>query len=199
MSDLSKIKRNVRDDINRINETLKTQSYDELLKIHNMIDAKYQSKIEMWGKSLYDWSEEYGFYYNCISKETLIDNLETMKNKLESYLTDLPHKYFQEVNSNFKNITCTKVYNKVINNANTMVSINFENIRQEIINNEMLNSVQTNDCLKKIDEVEEIVKSSDDRKNKWEKLRRIIVWLADKSVDVAVSLLPIIYKALENK
>ena len=122
-----------------------------------------------------------------------------MKNKLESYLTDLPHKYFQEVNSNFKNITCTKVYNKVINNANTMVSINFENIRQEIINNEMLNSVQTNDCLKKIDEVEEIVKSSDDRKNKWEKLRRIIVWLADKSVDVAVSLLPIIYKALENK
>lgn len=153
----------------------------------------------MWGKSLYDWSEEYGFYYNCISKETLIDNLEIMKNKLESYLTDLPHKYFQEVNSNFKNITCTKVYNKVINNANTMVSINFENIRQEIINNEMLNSVQTNDCLKKIDEVEKIFKSSDDRKNKWEKLRRIIIWLADKSVDVAVSLLPIIYKVLENK
>lgn len=41
MSDLSKMKRNVRDDINRINETLKTQSYDELLKIHKMIDAKY--------------------------------------------------------------------------------------------------------------------------------------------------------------
>ena len=43
-----------------------------------------------------------------------------------------------------------------------------------------------------IDELEEIVKSSERRSKKWENAKKIIKWIADKGVDVGIALLPLL-------
>ena len=46
----------------------------------------------------------------------------------------------------------------------------------------------------KIDELEKIFNSSDRKTKKWEKAKEIIKWVADKGIDVGLTLLPLILK-----
>ena len=46
----------------------------------------------------------------------------------------------------------------------------------------------------KLDELEKIVNSKDKKKTKWEKAKNILVWLADKSCDVGMTILPLLWK-----
>lgn len=48
--------------------------------------------------------------------------------------------------------------------------------------------------LDKISEIEEVVKSKDSKKSKWEKVKPVLTWLADKSCDVGIALLPLLLK-----
>ena len=61
---------------------------------------------------------------------------------------------------------------------------------------ESLTEDETKEAIYKIKEIETIYKSKDNKKKKWEKLRKIIIWLADKSVDLAIAYLPIITTSL---
>ena len=45
-----------------------------------------------------------------------------------------------------------------------------------------------------MDELEKIVKSSESRSKKWENAKEIIKWIADKSVDVGIALLPLLLR-----
>ena len=45
---------------------------------------------------------------------------------------------------------------------------------------------------RKIDDLEEIVKSSDCKSKKWENAKDVIKWIADKGVDVGIALLPLL-------
>lgn len=51
------------------------------------------------------------------------------------------------------------------------------------------------EVLQKLDEIRDILKEKD-RKSKWSKLVKILIWLADKSVDVALMLSPIISRGM---
>lgn len=44
----------------------------------------------------------------------------------------------------------------------------------------------------KIDEIERIVNSKDRKTKKWEKAKEIIKWIAEKGVDVGITLLPLL-------
>ena len=57
-----------------------------------------------------------------------------------------------------------------------------------------LTDEQTQEILDKITELEEIINSKDKKKTKWEKAKSVLVWLADKSFDVAMTLLPLLLK-----
>ena len=88
------------------------------------------------------------------------------------------------------------VYNSNKNsntNANTITNtVNFNAVVQNIKDNESLTEEQTKEALQKIEELKTIYDSKDSKKTKWSKVKPIMIWLADKSVDVGIAFLPLI-------
>lgn len=195
MSKINQIKRDIEKDINLIKEVLYNNDYDEMMKIHKYMDSKYQSKINTWGLSQYGWSDDFGFAYELIGKSGISENLENMIGKLEGYKQDLDLKASEIFNG--KSSSDVKIYNN--NNISHITNIvNFNSVAQNIKNNESLTEEQTMEALKKLDELKLIYESKDNKKNKWSKINPILIWLADKSVDVGIGFLPLITSMFGN-
>ena len=60
-----------------------------------------------------------------------------------------------------------------------------------------LTDEQTQEILDKITELEEIISSNEKKKTKWEKAKSVLIWLADKSFDIVMALLPLFLKMQE--
>lgn len=71
------------------------------------------------------------------------------------------------------------------------INVSFGTVRREIENMSALPDAEIREILSRIDELEEIVKSSE-RSKKWENAKKIIKWIADKGVDVGIALLPLL-------
>lgn len=198
MSKVNQIKREVEADINSIKEMLEKDNYEEMLKIHKHIDSKYQSKIDKWGLSQCGWSDHLGFSYDYLNKTEISENLENMIGKLEGYKQDLDFKVYELFNSN--NSKDIKIYNNnKNNNTNTnsnINTVNFNIVEENINNNESLTEEQTKESLEKLEELKTILKLKDNRKTKWSKVKPILIWLGDKSVDIAIAFLPLITSIL---
>ena len=107
-------------------------------------------------------------------KETLEAILASGKSPKSNSSTN-----FNISNSNFNQITMNATFKEVKYNIQNMCS---------------LSEIETEETLKKVNEIEIIVESNESRKSKWEKAKPILKWLADKSVDVGIQLLPLILK-----
>lgn len=192
MSKESMIKRDIQSDIDKIKGVLQSDSsIQELTNIHMYIDGKYQSKISNWGLSQYSWNDKLGFDYEFLGKDSLKHNLNNMKNKLEGYLQD--YRLFTLASSSSPTI---KFINNNTNNNEIKVEIDFTNLINKINDMESLTETETNEAIEKVKEIEKIYKSKDSKKKKWEKIKNILIWLADKSVDLAIAYLPIITNSL---
>ncbi len=192
MSKVNQMKRDIDKDINSIKEVLSNKNIDEILKIHKYMDSKYQSKINTWGLSQYGWSDDLGFAYELIGESGMSENLENMIGKLEGYKQDLDLRVYEMFNG--KSSSGVKIYNNNKNtNTNTITNtVNFNAVVQNIKDNESLTEEQTEEALQKIEELKTIYESKDSKKTKWAKVKPIMVWLADKSVDVGIAFLPLI-------
>lgn len=144
---------------------------------------------------MYGWNLKYGFIYSMLSEDSLKSNLSIMKSKLEGYLQNF---YISQAPSQSKNVN---IYNSNTNNNsnsnNIEIELNFDNIADKISNSESLTKEQTDEALKILQELKDIYNSKDSKKNKWEKSKKFLLWLADKSVDVAISYFPIILEILK--
>ena len=193
MSTISQIKREVKEDIIKIEEALSKSDEKILHDVHMMIDGKYQTKIERWGLSQYGWRDSYGFHYETLDFDSLKHNLQNMKSKLEGYIQDIDLKPLT-INKPTKSIN---VYNKNENNISNIVSnVNFNTVEEKINECESLTEEETKEALKYLKELKEIYESKGNRKSKWEKAKKILIWLADKSVDIAIAFFPIITSIL---
>lgn len=196
MSKIKQMKREIEKDINSIKEVLNKDDLDEMMKIHKYMDSKYQSKIDTWGLSQFGWSDNLGFDYDFIGKSGISENLENMIGKLEGYKQDLDLKVYEIFNG--KNSSGVKIYNSNKNaNANTNTNtnatvVNFSIVENNLKKNESLTEKQTIEALKKLEELRSIYQSKDNKKTKWSKVKPIMIWLADKSVDVGIAFLPLI-------
>lgn len=82
-----------------------------------------------------------------------------------------------------------------VNNTNEVnITVSFEQAREQIEDMTSLTNEETEEILAKISELEEIINSKDKGKHKWEKAKKVLVWLADKSFDVGMVLLPLLLK-----
>lgn len=192
MSKESMIKRDIQSDIDKIKGVLQSNSsIQELTNIHMYIDGKYQSKISNWGLSQYSWNDKIGFNYEFLGEDSLKHNLNNMTNKLEGYLQD--YRLLPLASSSSPTI---KFINNNTNNNGIKVEIDFTNLINKINDMESLTETETNEAIEKVKEIEKIYKSKDSKKKKWEKIKNILIWLADKSVDLAIAYLPIITNSL---
>ena len=191
MSKESMIKRDIKKDIDKIKEILESNfEKNELIDVHMYIDSKYQSKIDNWGYSQYCWSDKLGFDYNMLGQEALKHNLINMKGKLDGYLQD----YRFIINAPVA--TDIKVVNNNTNTNKLNVEMDFQSLINRVNKMESLTDIETKDAISKIKEIETIYKSKESKKKKWDKIKNILIWLADKSVDLAIEYLPIITSSL---
>lgn len=177
-NDMTLLKDAIKDEENIIT------SESDKLNLYKSITAKYHSCIPNLGDGLYNYCN--GFYDN-VYNTSLIHNLNIIYHRLETYkllgytntnTTTTPHMPIVQINNNNEN--------------NISIDISFNNVKDQIENMSALNTSDIQETLKKIDEIEAIIKSKDKKYKKWEKLKDIIIWIADKGVDVGTALLPLI-------
>lgn len=176
-------------DIDRLANAEKLES-EKLLELHREIDGRYQACVNKWYDGLWCSTNDgnhiaYGHLIKYSSQQILA-NLKMMKAKLETY------KY----QMNAVQLPKPEVSNSQVVNVTNSVNVNvtFEQVRKEVEEMTSLTNEQTQEVLDKISEIEEVVKSKDSKKSKWEKVKPVLTWLADKSCDVGVALLPLLLK-----
>lgn len=76
-------------DINKIDNNLGNESFEELKLLHIELDGKYQNLIKNWGSGMYNYVPQFGFNYEYIDIETLKQNMYLMKNKLRGLLLEI--------------------------------------------------------------------------------------------------------------
>lgn len=180
--------REVRKDIQKIEAIDKTDE-KALEELHRYLDGKYQGCIAEWGKSMWGYSKNNGFDYYLMGTKSLIDNLNQMKPKLEAYALG----WNASKKSSPSRPAATPNVNVTVNNE-ININITFEQAREKVQDMTSLTDEQMQEILDKITELEEIINSKDKKKAKWEKAKSVLVWLADKSFDVGMTLLPLLLK-----
>lgn len=177
----------IRADIHKIDEALQSTDINEVLATHRYLDGKYQHCIADWGMSMWGYGESIGFAYDMLGMDSLKDNLTMMKPKLEAFMygwntVKQPARYTPQIAPDV---------NVTVNN-NVTVNITFEQVRAKIEDMTSLTDEQTKEALEKVSEIESVVKGEGSKKSKWEKIKPILTWLADKSFDVAMTILPLL-------
>lgn len=161
-------------------------SEEELLTLHREIDGRYQACIKNWYIGLWRVNREgnllfYGQLYDHPTE--VVQNLQMMKAKLETFQYQMNAIRLPEPASTQVNVT-----------TNLNVNVTFEQVRSQIEDMSSLTNEETAEILQKVSEIEDVVKSNDTKKNKWEKAKPVLKWLADKSCDVGIALLPLLMK-----
>lgn len=178
----------IKSDLLQIHNALTSDDEDNLRSTHIYIDGKYGAYVPEWGRGMYGYLSQCGFNYELLGKESLQHNLQLMRAKLEGYAIGF------EKPSNRTQLPSNNV-NVNVNNTNEInISVTFESVRQQIEDMTSLTDQETEEILSKIADLEKIVNSKDKKKSKWENAKSILVWLADKSFDVGMALLPLLLK-----
>ena len=175
----------IENDIDRISLLIDSPASEEtFISLHMELDGKYQACIKNWDNSMYGWVKNFGFSYDIMGVVSLLHNLKMMQAKLTTYKFQV-NAVTNRIPENTVNVN---VDNKI------EVNIYFESVRSHLEADTSLSDEQTIEAKQKIDEIEAVVKSNDSKKNKWKKLKPVLLWLADKSVDVGTALLPLLLK-----
>lgn len=177
----------VNEDINRLSVSNKLDHFEKL-KLHREIDGRYQACIKDWYSGLWGMrviGDTIFLSYNIIREREVAaqENLDMMKAKLEAY------KYQMNAVA-LPNVPVTQV--NVTTNLN--LTITFEQARSQIEEMDSLTNAQTKEALDKIDQIEQVLQSPTSKKSKWEQVKPVLVWLADKSFELAKVMLPLLLK-----
>lgn len=175
----------VREDIAMIDKALESGNERSMLQVHQHIDGKYQACIAGWNQSVFGYVPGYGFNYDVIGEESLKHNLQMMKPKLEGFVEG-----WNMIAAPVTTATIPEINVNTTTNVN--ITITFEQVRSKIEDMTSLTDEQTKEALEKVSEIESVVKGQSSKKSKWEKIKPILIWLADKSFDVAMTILPLL-------
>lgn len=178
----------IKRDKQKIEEALVANDEEKMRSIHMEVDAKYGAYVPDWNKGMYGYILDFGFDHPALPLASLTNNLNLMKSKLEGYALGLEkptQKSYSPSNSVNVNVSNTNEVN---------ITVSFEQVRQQIEDMTSLTEKETKDILTRLSELEEIINGKENKKTKWEKAKFVLVWLADKSFDVGMALLPLLLK-----
>lgn len=187
--DITRFKQQVNEDILKIDAVLSQCNESEMERLHIALDGKYSAYVPDWGMSMYSYNREFGFVYGCLDFESKKHNLMLMKSKLQGYAGMIELNSKMNISKSDFSVT---VNNNNNNNNQVNIEVSFEETRQKIEDMTALNREQTDEILKKIDELESISKENISRKNKWEKVKPIIAFALDKGADAAIAILALV-------
>lgn len=172
------------EDIDELDKIIKSENEIEMKEEYNKLIARYSKVIPDFSNNMdgYDIKHEYFF---DVSGESLKKNLKSIFEKMNTCSN------LNFVNINFKNDKEGPLFQITNNNQNSMeVNLTFEQLKQKAESITSVSDKEIDEILEKINEIENICKSNERKTKKWEKVKRIIIWLMDKGVDVAIQLIP---------
>lgn len=172
------------EDIDELDKIIKSENEIEMKEEYNKLIARYSKVIPDFSNNMdgYDIKHEYFF---DVSGESLKKNLKSIFEKMNTCSN------LNFVNINFKNDKEGPLFQITNNNQNSMeVNLTFEQLKQKAESITSVSDKEIDEILEKINEIENICKSNDRKTKKWEKVKKIIIWLMDKGVDVAIQLIP---------
>ncbi|MEA4929253.1 MAG: hypothetical protein VB104_11345 [Candidatus Limiplasma sp.] len=114
-----------------------------------------------------------------------------MKHKLIAFEASGCRNTLHGSNNAGSNIT---IENTLTSVQTQHVIMDFNTVIEQVSNMPGLSEKETQETLEKVNEIMAIVESKESQKTKWQKLKPILVWIADKSVDVGIALLPLLLK-----
>lgn len=186
VKDKEDVARIIRPDITAINQAMDSDNEDKMKEIHIQMDGRYTTYIPNFGKSMYGYSNDYGFSYKYMNKKSLLHNLLIMKGRLEGYIYNFPIVHASTSHQDIH-------LNVPVTNTNEInISLSFKDVRQQIEDMPGLTEKETSELKDKIDELEKINAEKISRKKKWEKIKPIALFVLDKGVDVAIPILSLI-------
>lgn len=169
------------EDISKCDYEIQSGNKESRRVLHNTLISKYGKIIDGFKDDLINlWYDEDGT--SCAK------NLETMRQKLVLFKAMGYSNQFSE-NATDRGVT--------INNTNRMdvsFNISFPEARAKVENMSSLSEGEIQEILQRINELEEIVNSSDRKTKKWDKAKEIIKWIAEKGIDVGLTLIPLLLK-----
>lgn len=173
----------LREDIKKA-ETLLSEKNDDddFISLHKELDSKYQSCFDNWGDGMYGYNPDFGFHYEMISAK---HNIEIMAGKMKALLAQ---------GASFNKKSDININSHLSNSVDVNISITFDSAREKIENMTALSEMQIKEIIDKINDIQKIVESTESKHKKWNKLRDIMKWIADKGVDVGIALLPLLLK-----
>ncbi len=177
-------------------EVILAGNYDEKVwkDLHIELTSKYSAHISDISSNMCCYFANGSFYdINSMNEATLRHNLLVLKNKLIAF-KNYGYKNRESVAGN-KGIN---IQNNQYATQTQTVNISFEAVKKQIEDMTALSDAETKETLHKIDEIKAIVELKEPKKSKWQKIKPILIWLADKSVDVGIALLPLIAKIGES-
>jgi hypothetical protein len=170
----------IEEDIKKCDEEIINGNKQSREKLRNFLISKYRAIIDGFDTGLQDlFYDKDGTYCK--------DNLELMKQKLVLFKAMGYKNIYAKTDSNTINVHNTNALSPVFN-------ITFSEAKKKVGYMTSLKEEEIVEIHAKIDELEQIINSSDRKSEKWEKANDIIKWVADKGIDVGITMLPLILK-----
>lgn len=188
-----KLKTMIEEDIKKCNDYFTSngeESKIDAMELFDSLKTKYLDIIPSFSNGIKDHIGMSG----GMRRRTIDGGLSSIKSKLEVFVANDYKGIIDKKSSRDINI------NNTINNTNAMeidINIKVEQIIKNIQNNDYFTEKETEEIIDKVREISDILKQQVGRKEKWGKLKFILVWLAEKGVDVAVQLLPLIFAGIK--
>lgn len=165
-------------------------SYQEKKLLFLELISKYSAHIAGFGDGLEGYQAASHTFLTHYQEEGEFEhNILAIKFKLIAFKNN-GYRNSKNIDDN-PNFT---VNNTLTANQTQTVTISFEDVKRLVKDMTGLSEGETDETLSKIDEIKSIVEQNESKKTKWQKIKPILIWLADKSVDVGCALLPLILK-----
>ena len=165
-----------------IGRCLAVPLFEDAWQLEKELATKYPSIIENFAAGLPVTDEV------TTSPKQLITNINIERKQLELFL---------EMGCPMKKEESGVSVN--ISNTNRVdITMSFEDARSKVENMTSLSQPEIEDILSKISNLESIMKSVDGKSKKWDRSKDIIKWVADKGVDVGITVLPLIFQMLSQ-
>lgn len=149
-------------------------------ELYARILAKYKKIINGFGSNMITNHEAWAYKRNLI----------TLKEQMILFKA-MGYENINESNEN------DNQFQVAIHNTNTNtnnINLSFDDVKKDVENMSALTNKEIEEILEKIEVLEKIIGSNNRKAKKWEDAKEIIKWVAEKGVDVGLTLLPLLLK-----
>ena len=172
-------KRIIEEDIEVCETELKSGNKQSRNVLHTRLISKYGKIIDGFQEGLLSlFYDDSGSYVQ--------QNIETIRQKLILFKA-----------MDYQNVYAESDSGITVNNTNQMtanINITFSEAKANVENMSALSNAEIEEIVEKINELENIVNSTERKTKKWDKAKGIINWIATKGVDVAMTIIPLLMK-----